>query len=329
MTITGTSGALSAKTTIAITVTLPPTFTLSASPTSLSIAQGAAGSGTLTLTAQNGFTSTVTVTMSGLPAGVAGSFSAGPNGATAILTLAVTASAANGTSTVTITGKSGSLSKTATISLTVTAASATSGAVNMSSSYNVMGLVTDGALFLSGSGLDGGGRAYSANLLGTVVTAAGTPFNFGAPNAPGAVSSTTVALPAGKFSTLKLLATGVNGSQVSQKFIVTYTDGTTTSFTQSLSDWCTPQSYTGESKAILMSYRDNSNGTRDTRAITLYGYTFSLSNAKTVESITLPTNRNVVVLAMNLSAVASSVSQNVSYTFRLSPLRSPQHGGIR
>ena len=143
------------------------------------------------------------------------------------------------------------------------------------------------------------------------------------------MSSTTVALPAGKFSTLKLLATGVNGNQISQKFIVTYTDGSTTTFTQSLSDWCTPQSYTGESKAILMSYRDNSNGTRDTRAMTLYGYTFSLSNAKTVKSITLPSNRNVVVLAMNLSTVASSVSQNVSYTFRLSPLRSPWHGGTR
>ncbi len=329
VTITGTSGALIAKTSVAITVTLPPAFTLSASPTSLSIAQGAAGSSTLTLTAQSGFTGTVTVTLSGLPAGVSGSFSAGANGATAILTLAATTSAAKATSTVTITGKSGSLSKTATISLTVTAASATTGAVNMSSSYNVMGLVTDGALFLSGSGLDGGGRAYSANLLGTVVNAGGSPFSFGAPNTPGAVSSTTVALPAGKFSTLKLLATGVNGSQVSQKFIVTYTDGTTATFAQSLSDWCTPQSYTGESKAILMPYRDNSNGTRDTRAMTLYGYTFSLSNAKTVKSITLPSNRNVVVLAMNLSTVASSVAQNVSYTFRLSPLRSPWHGGDR
>ena len=163
-----------------------------------------------------------------------------------------------------------------------------------------MGLVTDGAVFLSGSGLDGGGRAYSANLLGTAVTAGGTPFVIAAPNAPGAVSSATVALPAGKFATLKLLAAGVNGNQVSQTFTVTYTDGTTSTFTQSLSDWCTPQGYTGESKAILMTYRDNSNGTRDTRPMTLYGYTFNLSASKTVASIKLPSNRNVVVLAMNL-----------------------------
>jgi hypothetical protein len=219
---------------------------------------------------------------------------------------------------VTITGKSGSLTQTVTISLTVTAASVASGAVNLSPFYNVMGAVTDGAVFFNTSGLDGGGRAYSGNLLGTVQTAGGTPYNFGPSNAPSAVSSGTVALPAGKFSTLKLLASGVNGNQVAQTFTVTYTDGTTASFTQSLSDCCTPQNYTGESKAILMPYRDNSNGTRDTRSITLYGYTFTLSSSKTVKSIALPNNRNVVVLAMNLSAASSSVSESSSDTFSLS-----------
>lgn len=318
VTITGTSGTLSGKATIALTIAAPPTFTLSASPSTLSIAQGAAGSTTLTLNPQNGFASTVTLTIAGLPTGVTGSFSAGTSPTNCIFTLATTGSAAAGSSTVTITGKSGSLTQTVTIGLTVTAASATSGTVNLSSSYNVMGAVTDGAVFFTTSGLDGGGRAYSGNLLGTVQTAGGTPYNFGPSNAPSAVSGATIALPAGKFSTLKLLAAGVNGNQVSQKFTVTYSDGTTAAFTQSLSDWCTPQNYTGESKAILMPYRDNSNGTRDTRSMTVYGYTFTLSSNKTVKSIALPNNRNVVVLAMNLSAVASSVSEISTDTFSLS-----------
>jgi subtilase family serine protease len=310
VTITGRSGALSATTSIALTVTLPPTFTLSASPTALSVPRGATGTSTLTLTPQNGFTSTVTVSVSGLAAGVVGSFSAGATPSNATLTLAVPASASTGTSTVTVIGKAGSLTKTATISLTVTAASSASAAVNMASSYNVMGVVTDGATFLSGSGLDGGGRAYSANLLGTVGTANGASFNFAAPNAPGAVSSATIPLPAGQYSTLKLLATGVNGNQASQRFTVTYTDGSTSTFVQSLSDWCTPQGYAGELNAILMTYRDNNNGTRDVRPMTLYGYTFNLSSGKTVKSITLPNNRNVVVLSMNLGAATSSTSAN-------------------
>jgi alpha-mannosidase len=273
---------------------------LSASPAALSVQRGATGSSTLTLAAQNGFTGTVTLSISGLPNGVVGSFSAGATTASCVLSLAATGSAPIGTSTVTITGKSGSLSKTVAIGLTVTAASTATGAVNLSSFYNVMGVVTDGAIFLSGSGLDGGGRAYSANQLGTAVNTGGTAFSFGAPNAQGAVSSATIALPAGKFSTLKLLAAGVNGNQVSQIFTVTYTDGTKSTFTQSLSDWCTPQSYAGESKAVPMTYRDSSNGARDTRPVALYGYTFNLSASKTVQSVKLPSNRDVVVLAMSL-----------------------------
>jgi hypothetical protein len=317
VTITGTSGALTAKTTIAVTITKPPSFTMAASPTALSIAQGASGNSTLTLTPLNGFASTVTASASGLPSGVTASFSAGTTPAACILTFTAGATATAGVSSVTVSGKSGSLTQTLTINLTITA-SASNGTVNLTSSYNVMGSVTDGAVFLASSGLDGGGRAYSGNLLASVRTASGAPYNFGPANAPGAVSSATIALPAGKFSTLTLLATAVNGSQPAQKFTVTYTDGTTAVFTQSLSDWCTPQNYTGESKAIPMTYRDSSNGARDTRSVTLYSYNFALTSSKTVKSIALPSNRNVVVLAMTVGAATSS-AKDVSDTFLLRP----------
>jgi hypothetical protein len=59
---------------------------------------------------------------------------------------------------------------------------------------------------------------------------------------------------------------------------------------------------------MLMPYRDFSNGARDTRTVMLYGYTFNFTNTKTVKSITLPSNRNVVVLAMNLSGATSYVA---------------------
>jgi len=85
-------------------------------------------------------------------------------------------------------------------------------------------MVNDGSTFAP-IGLDGGlngvGTAYSAKLLGAQQIISGTTFNFGPANAPDAVSGKTVPLPAGQYSTLKLLATGVNGSQASQSFIVT------------------------------------------------------------------------------------------------------------
>jgi hypothetical protein len=110
----------------------------------------------------------------------------------------------------------------------------------------------------------------------------------------------TITLPQGKFSELKLLATGVNGNQVNQGFTVTYTDGTTARTYQSLSDWYTPQKYSGESEAVTLPYRLIATGATDNRTFYLYGYSIAINDAKTVKSLTLPANRNVVVLAVTL-----------------------------
>jgi hypothetical protein len=50
--------------------------------------------------------------------------------------------------------------------------------------------------------------------------------------------------------------------------------------------------------------------------VMLYSYTFNLSGAKTVKSITLPNNRNVVVLAMNLTAASGESANSVGATER-------------
>ncbi len=92
----------------------------------------------------------------------------------------------------------------------------------------------------------------------------------------------------------------MEGNQKSQTFTVKYTDGTTSKFTQSLSDWFTPQKYAGESEGVAMAYRNFDNGTKDKRTFNLYAYRFALNNIKTVQSITLPNNSHVLVLAATL-----------------------------
>lgn len=164
------------------------------------------------------------------------------------------------------------------------------------------GIYADGSSFTT-DGLDGVGFAYSANLLGESQTWNGTTFTFRPANAPDAYTSTTISLRPGQYSTLKMLATGVNGNQTSQPFTVTYTDGTATTFTQSLSDWYTPQDYAGESKAVIMAYRNTSSGDRDDRTFYLYGYSFSIDSSKAVKSLILPNNQDVVVLAVAPSNV--------------------------
>jgi subtilase family serine protease len=133
VTITGTSGSLTATTTLALTVnsSATPAFSVSASPTSVTVTQGNSGTSTITVTSTGGFNSATTLSASGLPSGVTAAFSTNPvtppaNGsATSTLTLTASSSATVGAATVTITGTSGSTSHSTTIALTVNASSGT------------------------------------------------------------------------------------------------------------------------------------------------------------------------------------------------------------
>lgn len=98
-----------------------PDFTLSA--TNASVAPGGSGTSTVTVAPLNGFTGSVTLSVSGLPSGVTGAFVPNPTTTTSTLTLTATANAAPGTSTVTVTGVSGSLTHSTTFQLTVTGGS--------------------------------------------------------------------------------------------------------------------------------------------------------------------------------------------------------------
>jgi hypothetical protein len=162
------------------------------------------------------------------------------------------------------------------------------------------GIVSDGTAF--SGGIDGVGSAYSANLLGTGLVWNGVSFTFGPANGADVISCAgqTIALTATQAGAVSLLAIAVNGTQTSQVFVVNYTDGTSTSFTQSLSDWFVPNRYAGESIAKSMAYRNTSTGGRDNRTFDLYGYAFATNRAKTVKSITLPSNAQVKILAIGL-----------------------------
>jgi len=189
--------------------------------------------------------------------------------------------------------------------------------VSLAAFYNRYGMYTDGTTFTNPAtgGADGNGYAYSSTLLTGTAYWTNTLFSFGPPNQMNVVSSSSqiIPLPPGNYSRLRILAAAVNGSQTSQSFVVTYSDSTTTVFGQSISDWANPQSYFGETKAIPMSHRDVSDGSTDVHTFYLYGYSLTLNNSKTVQSIQLPNNANVIVAAISLVP-------NWQPTFNLNPL---------
>jgi hypothetical protein len=137
-TLTGTSGALTHTAPLAITVTTlapSPDFSLAITPQSLSLTPGAAGLPVqVSATALNGFTGSVSVALSGLPANVTAapaSLSLTP-GTPQSVTLTAANSAQLGSASVVFTGTSGSLSHTAPLALTVAATSS----VNVTTYHN-------------------------------------------------------------------------------------------------------------------------------------------------------------------------------------------------
>jgi hypothetical protein len=125
VTFTGTSGALTHTATVALTVIAAANFSLTATPTTLSIQAGATGKPvSIEAVAANGFVGTVTVAITGLPTGVTANpptLTLTPGTAQSVM-LTAAANATVGKATVTFTGTSGALTHTATLALTVTAA---------------------------------------------------------------------------------------------------------------------------------------------------------------------------------------------------------------
>jgi hypothetical protein len=230
VTITGTSGTLTHTTTISLTVkaVTSPNFSLSASPSSVTVVQGNSGNTTISVTPSGGFTGSVSLSASGLRSGVTASFGTNPTTSTSVLTFTASATATTGTATVTITGTSGALSHSTTVTLTVNSASTgnfslsaspSSQTVTAGNSASYTATITPsggftGSVTLSVSGLPSGATARfsvnpvagSGNSTLTVNTSSSTPTGSytltitGTSTSPSLTHSTTVTLVVNSFS---------------------------------------------------------------------------------------------------------------------------------
>lgn len=210
--------------------------------------------------------------------------------------------------------------------------------VDLSSAFNVSGIYTDGTT-ISGPGFDTTGCGYSSVAMAETapgpaggMNPSGTTsyptlslpqssntitFNFGPANQPNAVTGCTpvgtascsvstaagtISLPAGEFTELELIGTGVEGGQTGT-VTVGYTDGSSDNFIQGFSDWYSTGPYNiGESIALLMPYR-LCGSSIDNRPFRVYNYEIAINATKTVQSMTLPNNRDILVLAATVVAI--------------------------
>ena len=124
ITVKGTSGSIAEVVTISLTITkAPPNYTLSASPTSISVARGGSGASTITTVISGGFDSAISLEATGYPIGVSVTFSpksiAAPGSGKSTMKVTVSKKVALGNHTITINATGAGIPRTIQVTLDV------------------------------------------------------------------------------------------------------------------------------------------------------------------------------------------------------------------
>jgi kumamolisin len=223
----------------ALTGSVTPGFSLSSSPTSVSVVQGNAGSSTITSTVTGGFNSAVTLSASGQPTGVTVGFSpTSITGAgTSTMTMTVAASATPGTYTITETGTAGSTVETTTVSLTVTTVPVPAFTISASPTSVSVAQGSNGTSTITTAVSGGFSNTISLSASGqpTGVTVSFNPTSI---NAPGSGTSTMTMTVASTTATgtYPITVTGAGGGITHTATVsLTVTQPSSGSFTISVS----------------------------------------------------------------------------------------------
>ena len=275
-----------------------PTFTLSDSPSSLTITQGGSGTSTIKVTDVGGFTGSVTLAASGLPSGVTAAFGTNPTTGTSVLTLTASSTATTGSATVTITGTSGSLTASTTLALTVnsTATPNFSVAASPASVTVTQGASGTSTITVTSTGGFNSATTLSASGLPTGVTAAFST-NPVTPPANGSATSTLTltASSSATVGTATVTITGTSGSTTHSTTIsltVNASSGTK-NFTLSLS----PSSFTiDDSGSVSTTLTITSvNGFHSSVDLSVNEFPSGVSATASANPVTPPANGSVKV----------------------------------
>jgi cellulose 1,4-beta-cellobiosidase len=216
VTITGTDGTISHSVTVALTIpgTGSPSFTIAPATTALTVTRGSSVADTISVADSGGFAGSVTLAVSGVPAGVTASFGTNPTTGTSVLTLTAGSAAATGTSTLTITGTSGALTASSAVSLTISTIQTPS--FTLAAAAATLSVTQGSAITETVTVIDSGGFAGSVTLAAS-----------GLPTGVGAVFSTN---PTTGASVLTLTAS-TTATAGTSNVIITGTSGTLTATT--------------------------------------------------------------------------------------------------
>jgi uncharacterized membrane protein len=298
VTLQGVSGSLNATTTLALTIQGSPTFKISTSASSLSVAQGSSGTATLTITAQGGFTGAVTFSATGLPSGVTATFSPNPATGTSTLTLAASSTATLGSATVTIQGASGTLNATATLALTVQGSPTFEMSASTSSLSVAQGSGGTVALTITGQNGFTGAVTLSATGLPSGVTATFSPNP-----ATGASTLTLAASSTAALGSATVTLQGVSGS-LSQSSNIALTVSSLPTFSIALSQ--SSVTLAPDQTASLQVSLSSSQGYQGTVQLSCSGQPATIACSLSPTSVTLPGSGGGSTLTLTEPPVTTS-----------------------
>ena len=241
ITINAVGGGIKQTATLTLTVTASgqPNFTLSASPSLLTIVQGTRGTSTLTTTVHNGFNNNISLTATGMPAGIGVSFNPStipaPGAGSSTMTITVSTSTPSGTYPITVTASGGGLWQSTAVTVVVASFTISASPASLSIAPGNQGTSTITATI-------SGGFNYPISLSASGAPS-GTTVTFNPPTipAPGSGSSTmTITVGSGTSpGTYPIIVTGSGGGLL-QTVTITLTVTGSGGFTLA----ATPSSFT-------------------------------------------------------------------------------------
>ena len=212
-TISATSGSVSGSTTLSVLA--PPNFTLLASPSAVTVAQGNRGTSTLTTTVSGGFNNPIALSATGAPTGTTVGFSpnpiTAPGAGTSTLTIAVGTGTATGIYPITVTGSGGGVQHTTTVTLTVVTAPDFTLAASPASVSVVVGNQGNSTLTTTVSGGFNNAITLSATGVPTGTTVSFSPNPIAAPGA-GSSMMTIAVTTSTAAGTYPITVTGSGGT---------------------------------------------------------------------------------------------------------------------
>jgi hypothetical protein len=193
---------------------------------------------------------------------------------------------------------------------------------NLAASFNNVGITAD--TNTAPGDFDGNGYSFSETALtgakagpGASITSSGVTFTF--PNVSPGVSDNTVAenqiITMSGSGTLGFLLTSSYGP-TSGTGTITYTDGTTQSYTLSSADWWSSTPASGSALAVSTATQNRQGNTSASQSSDIFSETVPLAAGKTIASVQLPAGNPAASgsPALHIFAIATSGSGSTGNT---------------